>query len=121
MEWEWHPFSATEIHDTLSKCSNLSAPGPDHMSWYHVKRLCGDSNFLTYLFHLADACIEQSYWPSYFKESVSIVIPKPNKSDYSTPKSLRPIVLLNTLGKLIEKLISMRMHFECGACHILHP
>jgi len=43
--------------------------------------------------------------------STTVVIPKPNKSSYNTPKSFRLIVLLNTLGKLIEKVIGDRLQF----------
>ena len=35
-----------------------------------------------------------------------MIIPKPGKPTYDTPKAFRPIVLLNTLGKLIEKMIA---------------
>ena len=31
---------------------------------------------------------------------------------YDSPKSFRPIVLLNTLGKLIEKVIGNRLQFH---------
>jgi len=42
---------------------------------------------------------------------MTIVIPKPNKMLYNSPKSFRPIVLLNTLGKLIKKVIGDRLQF----------
>ena len=42
---------------------------------------------------------------------MTIVIPKPNKVLYNSPKSFRPIVLLNTLGKLIKKVIGNRLQF----------
>ena len=41
-EWkerDWYPFSASEIQEALSKCSNTSAPGPDHLSWCHLNYL----------------------------------------------------------------------------------
>ena len=41
----------------------------------------------------------------------SIIIPKPNKASYDIPKIFRPITLLNTLGKLIEKIIGKRLQF----------
>jgi len=41
-----------------------------------------------------------------------VVIPKPNKQLYNSPKSFRPIVLLNMLGKLIEKVIGERLQFQ---------
>jgi len=37
-----------------------------------------------------------------------IIISKPNKALYNTPKMFRPIILLNMLGKLIEKVIGKR-------------
>jgi hypothetical protein len=33
-----------------------------------------------------------------------VIIPKPNKPSYSTPNPFRPIVPLNTIGKLTEKM-----------------
>jgi len=41
-----------------------------------------------------------------------IIIPKPNKLAYNTPKIFHPIVLLNTLGELIEKVISIRLQIH---------
>jgi hypothetical protein len=38
-----------------------------------------------------------------------VVIPKPNKPDYSNPKAYRPIALLNCLGKVLEKLMASRL------------
>jgi len=43
--------------------------------------------------------------------STTVVILKPNKSSYDNPKAFHPIVLLNTLGKLIEKVIAERLQF----------
>ena len=45
-------------------------------------------------------------WPDYFKHSKTVVIPKPEKPAYNIPKAFHPIVLLNTLGKLFEKVIA---------------
>jgi len=52
------------------------------------------------------------HWPAHFKESLSVIIPKPDKPSYATPKSFRPIVLLNMLGKLVEKMLSCQMQFD---------
>ena len=48
----------------------------------------------------------------HFKISTTVVIPKPNKKSYDFSKSFRPIVLLNTIGKLIEKVIGERLQFN---------
>ena len=61
------------------------------------------------------------HWPRHFKESTSVIIPKPNKPSYSTPKAFRPIILLNTLGKLIEKMISNRFQHHMIKFDIVDP
>ena len=70
---------------------------------------------------LANACLRTGCWPKHFKESNSVIIPKPNKPSYATPKAFRPIVLLNTLGKLFEKMISNRIQFDCVKHDVFHP
>jgi len=60
---------------------------------------------------IANACIDLKYWPNHFKRLSMVIIPKPNKLSYDLPKSFRPIILLNTLGKLIEKVIGERIQF----------
>jgi hypothetical protein len=55
------------------------------------------------------------------KESLSVITLKPGKSDYSTPKSFWPLVLLNTLGKLFEKLLAHRLQFDGVAYGTFHP
>ena len=63
----------------------------------------------SHIVKLTNACINLSVWPSYFKDSTSVIIPKLLKLSYDSPKSFHPIVLLNTLGKLIEKVIGLHM------------
>jgi len=50
-----------------------------------------------------------------------VIIPKPNKPSYDSPKSFCPIVLLNTIGKLIEKVIGKRLHFLIVRNDFIHP
>jgi len=61
------------------------------------------------------------FWPSHFKTSSTIIIPKPNKESYDFPKSFRPIVLLNTLGKLIEKVNGKCLQFYLISNNFIHP
>ena len=49
-----------------------------------------------------------------------IIISKPNKMSYDQPKAFRPIVLLNTLGKLIEKVITERFQFTVASNDFIH-
>ena len=49
-----------------------------------------------------------------------VVIPKHNKQSYDHLKSFWPIVLLNTLDKLIEKVIGERLQFHIAANDFIH-
>jgi hypothetical protein len=49
-----------------------------------------------------------------------VVIPKPNKPDYSMIKAYHPIALLNCVGKILEKLMAMRLGQLAESHDILH-
>jgi len=102
----WVSFSVLEISEALKACSNVSAPGPDHITWHYLKSILADDICASGILSLANSCITLRHWSRHFKELVSIIIPKPGKPAYDTPKAFQPIVLLNTLGKLIEKMIA---------------
>nr|XP_022912591.1 uncharacterized protein LOC111423567 [Onthophagus taurus] len=59
---------------------------------------------LPYITHLINSCIIESHFPSQWKSAVVIPIPKIEKpTDF---KHLRPISILPTLSKVLEKVIS---------------
>jgi len=105
----WSSFSRYKFKSAISKCIDISAPGPDKMTWHHWKLIIKDDDCLSKIINIADACINLGHWPKYFKVSTTVVILKPNKSSYDNPKAFCPIVLLNTLGKLVEKVIAERL------------
>ena len=72
------------------------------------------------LIDIANACINLGHWPSYFKTFIMIIILKPNKLSYNSPKSFHPIVLVNTLGKLFEKMIGERLQFHLISNNFIH-
>ncbi|CAA7270015.1 unnamed protein product [Cyclocybe aegerita] len=118
---EWADFSEHELLSALKGCSNSSAPGPDHITWVHLKELLKDKHVLALFIVLANACLRVGHWLHIFKESLSVIIPKPNKPSYAVPKAFRPIVLLITFGKLIEKMIANRIQFDAVKHDIFHP
>jgi hypothetical protein len=113
---EWVAFSSLELREALSACSSRSAPGPDHITWSSLKHWCASAEVTALFVRVANACLTLGHWPTHFKESLSVIIPKPGKPSYSTPKAFRPIVLLNTLGKLVEKMLARRLQFD-GVAH----
>jgi len=97
------------MQEVLKACSNVSVPGSDHITWGYLKIILANNTCAVGILSLANACLLLHHWPRHFKESVSVIIPKPDKPVYDTPKAFRPIVLLNTLGKLIEKMIARQL------------
>jgi len=91
------------------------------MSWRHWKLILSNDDCLSKIINIADACINLGHWSEHFKVSTTVVIPKPNKQSYDNPKAFRPIVLLNTLSKLIKKVIAERLQFTVAANDFIHP
>jgi hypothetical protein len=118
----WNPFSRQELLDALKSCAKNTAPGPDHVSWrllkWFIKFELGVGELII---KVADTSIDLGHWPDHFKHSVSVIIPKPGKPSYDKAKSFQPIVLLNTMGKLIEKMITRRLQFEGLESGAIHP
>ena len=117
----WGPFSKYEFLSAISKCADSSSPGPDRMTWHHWKTIVKNDACLSNIINIADACINLGHWPRYFKISTMVVIPKLNKPSYDNPKAFCPIVLLNTLGKLIEKVIAEQLQFTVASNNFIHP
>ena len=77
--------------------------------------------FVFSFLQLANDIITTGIWPAAFKQSTTVIIPKPNKSDYSKAKSYQPIMLLECPGKLISKLIVNRLQSDMVIFNIAHP
>jgi len=80
-----------------------------------------DGNCITNVIKIANAYINLGYWPNHFKILSMVIIPKPNKPSYDSSKSFRPIVLLNTLRKLIEKVIEEKLQFHVVNNNFIYP
>ena len=59
----------------------------DKLTWHHLKTILKQDAYLIHIINIADTCINLGHWPSHFKQSSTIIIPKPNKQAYDNPKS----------------------------------
>ena len=116
----WEPFSIHKFRSAINKCNNLSAPGLDKITWHHLKVALNQEECLSNIINIANICINLGHWLNYFKCSSTRIIPKPNKPAYDHPKAFCPIVLLNTLGKLIKKVIVERIQFIITRNSFIH-
>ena len=118
---DWNSFSSKqELIDAIEKCNNSSAPGPDKLNWSHIKSIVKNEECIFKLLDIANVCTDLEHWPSHFKMSIMVIIPKPNKSVYDSLKVYHPIVLLNTIGKLFEKMIREHLQFHTIANNFVH-
>jgi len=106
---EWPSFSKLEFNDTIKKYNSSSTPEPDHLAWMHIKNLVSDNKYLIKIVNITNIYVTLHYWSKNFKKSTSIIISKLNKMSYDFSKVFYLIVLLNTLSKLIKKVISNRL------------
>ena len=109
---KWMLFSEKEFRSSIAKYNNSLTPKSDKLSWKHLKIIVNNILCFKNFINIANACINLGYWPLYFKTLLSIIIPKPNKISYNSPKVFRPIMLLNILDKLIKKVIGKRLQFQ---------
>lgn len=65
-----------------------------------------DASSLAWLY---TASLRIGYVPRTWKEGKFVPIPEPGKADYTAPKAYRPISLLPTIGKGLEKIVARRL------------
>ena len=114
----FHPFTQSELEDMLTLTKNNSVPGSSGIGWFLLKK--GWPHMGTLLAHVFTACVNLAHHPVHWKEAKVVVIPKPDKPDYSHAKAHRPISLLETMSKLMEKAVAKRMQHDIVA-HELIP
>jgi endonuclease/exonuclease/phosphatase family metal-dependent hydrolase len=97
--------NSKDIWNNIKRCKNTT-PGSDQITYLHLKQL--PSSAKNYLSKIYSACLKCTYFPDKWKEGTTILLPKPGKDTRST-KNYRPITLLSTLGKTLEKIINERI------------
>ena len=116
----WNSFSKQELINVIEKCNNSFALDLDKLTWNYIMFIIRNKDCIFKLIDIANACIDLGHWPSHFKTSMMIVIPKPNKSIYDSPKLYWPIVLLNMIGKLFKKMIGEHLQFYTISNSFIH-
>lgn len=107
----------SKIKTIIRKLKNKKAPGNDNvtnLALNHLPRIT-----LFQLYHILNACLKLQYFPKKWKEAVILPLLKPGKSS-QIATSYRPISLLPTMGKILEKIILTRLSkYESKHKHII--
>ncbi|KAM0734035.1 putative RNA-directed DNA polymerase from transposon X-element [Formica fusca] len=95
-------ISPKEINNIIKKLPSLKAPGKDGIQNIVLKNISRKA--LVQLMYITNAIIKLGYFPQEWKKAIVIPILKPRK-DPTKPSSYRPISLLSSISKVVEKVI----------------
>lgn len=101
-----HPVTNRELKYALSMQHNGKAPGHDLIDALIVKNFCRSCN--TYVRRLFTTCLQYGHFPYQWKKGLVIFFKKRNKDGFSA-RSYRPITLLPIIGKILERIIKIRI------------
>lgn len=96
-----------QVRAAFRSMGGMKAPGKDEIIVNAVKEtmdILGERLKETY-----QVAINNGQHPERWKTAIAAIIPKPGKTDYTSPKSYRPVPLLNTIGKGLEKIVANKV------------
>ena len=100
--WE---VTQEEVTQVLQSLPNKKAPGASGIPNSFLKAM--GPQLAAALALITQACLDWEYYPRVFKTARTVALRKPGKGDYQTPKAWQPIVLLGTLGKVVEAVYAV--------------
>lgn len=103
----FEPLSEAEVKAALENMKDNIKPGPDGIP-YEFLKLAGPL-ILPRLVRLFQSSIDHQHCPLHFRQSLTYVFRKPHVGDYTTPEAYRPLVMRNTLSKLLESIVASRI------------
>jgi hypothetical protein len=108
-----------EVSKALAASSNNSAPGLDTfppVAWRRIHR--GNPSLIA---QLLTPLLCSGYHSLALKSAFGVVLLKPNKPDYNSPTAYRIIVLLETVSKILERIMTYRLHTFTSTSRLIHP
>jgi hypothetical protein len=108
---------ADTITFILKRFSNISAPGPDQIQFGIWKKDHKATPEIPP--DLFNPLLEFGYYSKALKKALDIILPKSGKPDYLSPSSFRIISLLQTISKILEKLIANRLYELCSTLSLV--
>jgi len=100
------PITENEVLFTLHQCSKNTAPGYDQIPFIFLQKL--HPNAISFFTALLNRIFHSSTFPYIWKLAIRIPNLKPNE-DASHRLSNRPISLLSTVNKILEKILNHRL------------
>jgi hypothetical protein len=99
-------FSEQELKEAIGAMRCHKAPGPDGIPTEVLKVVARSSPHL--LLNMYNRCLMEGLFPTQWKVQRLVLISK-GKGDPETPSAYRPLCMLDTAGKLLERLLKPRL------------
>lgn len=99
-------FCEDELVQAAGSLRNGKAPGPDGVPVEAIKVVAHSCPQL--LLRMYNDCLREGVYPKIWKAQRLVLISK-GKGDLTLPSAYRPLCLLDTAGKLFEKLLQPRL------------
>ena len=108
-DMDWSEVTERDIKQIIIKSKN-SGPGPDEIPMDIFKN--NIDLFAPIIIHLSNLSIRSGIFPSNLK--TGMIIPIHKKNEYDNINNYRPICILNSISKILEKAVSIKLinHLE---------
>lgn len=111
-----HQVSLNETKMTIQQLKTSKSPGFDRMHNSLLKRLPHVG--MIYVNFIMNCCFKLCYFPTDWKHAKVIALKKPGK-DSRNPANYRPISLLSSLSKVLERILVARINDHLEENNIL--
>jgi hypothetical protein len=101
-------FTLEEIRNAIESMGNKTAPGEDGITGESYKSTFGI--FPNYVTALCNGCLRRGVFPARWKRAKLVPITKPGKENNEDVSKFRPVSLLNTGRKVLEKVLINRIN-----------
>jgi len=112
------PLTIEVVKLARTKSSPSTAPGPDGVPYSLWKE--GNRVNPTIILELLSPVVAFDYHPLSLQIANGVVLDKPGKSSYDSPASFRIIVLLETISKILERVMTVRLSAIARSKGLLH-
>ena len=115
------PFSlfTEEVAMAVVNLSPFKAPGPSGIPNAALKECSGI--IVSVFTNILNRCIELGHHPAQWKFFMTITLRKPGKPSYLIPKTYCPIMLEDTLSKVMESVVARHLAAIAKEHHLLPP
>jgi len=110
-------ITMAQVERAIDKLAPNKAPGPDEIPNHILKRCC--SVLQHHILALAQQSMSTGHFPQPFKETITLVLRRPNKPNYTKPNAYRPIALESTVGKVLESIMADHISYLCETLNLL--